>query len=292
MAPNIDYVARVNRAVDHVLAHLDEALPLERVAKVAAFSPYHFHRVFKALMGETLHAFVKRVRLDRALLAMEQGERSLSRIALDHGFASPSDFSRSFKQRFGASPSAFDLVGHRRAGRAASGARYRLERLPPGSDAPGLEVVIRALPPRRLAYLRVLRPYEPGRVVDAAARLVGWAEARGCADSPWYGYQWDDPDLVDHALCRYDVAVEIDQELAAQGEVGRLDLPAMTVAEIALDGDLQLEQRALDWLYETWLPSSGWAPDDHPCFEAWDGRPFAHGTERFTLRVQLPVRER
>lgn len=50
-----------------------------------------------------------------------------------------------------------------------------------------------------------------------------------------------------------------------------------------------LEMRALDWLFGTWLPASGFVPTEQPCFEAWNGRPFAHGTERFALRLQLPV---
>ena len=64
----------------------------------------------------------------------------------------------------------------------------------------------------------------------------------------------------------------------------------MIVAEIEIRGDLELELRALQWLYGTWLPRSGYVPDDHPGFEAWIGRPFAHGIEHFEIRVQLPVR--
>jgi AraC family transcriptional regulator len=61
------------------------------------------------------------------------------------------------------------------------------------------------------------------------------------------------------------------------------------VAELELRGDAGLELRALDWLYTTWLPSSGFSPDHQPCFEAWIGRPFAHGTAHFELRLHLPV---
>jgi hypothetical protein len=75
-----------------------------------------------------------------------------------------------------------------------------------------------------------------------------------------------------------------------KGEVGRFRFPPMVVAEVEIRGGLDLELRALHWLYGTWLPRSRYVPDDHPCFEAWIGRPFAHGTERFELHVQLPIR--
>lgn len=64
----------------------------------------------------------------------------------------------------------------------------------------------------------------------------------------------------------------------------------MRVAELALDGGIELEVRALRWAFQTWLPQSGFEPDAHPCFEAWDERPFADGMDRFRLRLQLPVR--
>jgi len=70
----------------------------------------------------------------------------------------------------------------------------------------------------------------------------------------------------------------------------RYEFPAMRVAEVAIAGDIQLETRAIDWLFGTWLPQSGLDPDDQPAFEAWEGQPFAHGFEHFELRCQLPVR--
>jgi AraC family transcriptional regulator len=64
----------------------------------------------------------------------------------------------------------------------------------------------------------------------------------------------------------------------------------MRVAQVEVRGGIDLEIRALQFLYGTWLPRSGYVPDDHPGFEAWIGRPFAHGMEYFELFAQLPVR--
>jgi AraC family transcriptional regulator len=121
---NLDYVHRVNRAIDHVTCHLAEPLPLEDVARVACFSPYHFHRIFRSLVGETLHAFVKRARLERAVqLISHGGGASLTEIALACGFSSSSDFSRSFRSHYGVPPSVFDVEQLRRTRRPAGDAR-------------------------------------------------------------------------------------------------------------------------------------------------------------------------
>ncbi len=294
---SVDYVSRVNLAIDHIVGNLARPLPLEDVAGVAAFSPFHFHRIFQSLVGETPGQFVKRLRLERALSIMSQApRRSLTEIALDCGFASSSDFSRSFKQRYGVPPSVFDIASWRDSKRddlrAIAGdpaSHHHLQRLPPGENPDGFEVQLRDLPARTVAYLRVLAPYQGSGVIDAVQRLLAWADERDLADGQWLGYQWDNPDIVALKDCRYDVAVEVDH-VEPDGDIGRFDFPPMRVAQVTLRGDINLEQRALDWLFGTWLPTSGYVPDDQPCFEAWIGRPFAHGMEHFELHAQLPVR--
>ncbi|MCP3915637.1 MAG: AraC family transcriptional regulator [bacterium] len=288
-----DYVLRVNRAVDYILGHLDQPLKLDLVARAACFSPFHFHRIFRALMGETLSQFVKRTRLERAvsLLTHDPG-RSLTDVAFACGFSSSSDFSRSFRQRYGVPPSAFDVDvfrAQRRADWQAPGsACHGLERLPPGENPDGFEVQLRRLPPRCVAYIRVMDSFRPGVVADAVGRLVEWAEERGLADGQWLGYMWDDPEIVAPADCRYDVGLEV-ADVTAAGEVGRLEFPAMLVAQVEVRGPIELEMRAIDWLFRTWLPRSSYVPTDQPCFEAWIGRPFAHGDQHFELLAQVPV---
>ena len=140
-----------------------------------------------------------------------------------------------------------------------------------------------------MAYIRVDRPYDGDNAVSAVWRLLDWAERSGLADGQWLGYQWDNPEVTSLEDCQYYVAVEAEL-FTACGEVGRYRFPPMTVAEVAVCGGLDLELRALQWLYGSWLPRSGLVPDDQPGFEAWRGRPFAHGTEYFELDAQLPIR--
>jgi AraC family transcriptional regulator len=297
LATTATYIERINRAIDHVVTHLHEPLRLRHLSRTALLSPFHFHRVFQALVGETPSDFVKRLRLEKALGIMARPRApSLTSIALACGFATSSDFSRCFKQRFDVPPSTFDIIAWRQARgdeleatveQAAQ--RSRPKRLPPRLNPDKFKVRIRELPARSVAYIRVSRPYEGKAVVEAAERLVAWAEHQGLADGQWLGYQWDNPEITALEDCRYYVAVEADR-FTPKGDVGRFRFPPMLVTEVDMRGGIDLELRALQWLYGAWLPRSGFVPDDHPCFEAWIGRPFSHGTEYFEIRVQLPVR--
>jgi AraC family transcriptional regulator len=217
-------------------------------------------------------------------------------VALACGFASSSDFSRSFRAHYGVPPSEFDVEGFRLSRREAiqesvapPEERHRLARLPAGDNRDGFAVTLRKLPPRRVAYIRVHRPYEDDHVSQAVTRLLAWAEARGLADGQWLGYQWDDPEIVVLEKCRYDVGLEVPGTTRAAGEVGITEFPPFQVAEVEIAGSVELELRALDWLFRTWLPGSGYAPAHQPMFEAFTGRPFAHGRDYFELRVQLPI---
>jgi len=292
-----DYIERVNRAIDHIVRHLDQPLPLEDVARVAYFSPFHFHRIFRTMVGETLSQFVKRLRLERALyLLSHHPKKRLTDVALECGFSSSSDFSRSFRQRYGVPPSAFDIETFRAnrreewtAAMSDAGTWHRLERLPAGENPDGFEIELRTLPARTVAYIRVAEPFRPGAVDGTAERLIAWAEERGLADGQWLGYMWDDPEIVAHADCRYDVGLEV-PDVEPSGEIGRFEFPEMTVAQVEVRGTIDLEQRAIDWFFRTWLPSSGYVPADQPNFEAWIGRPFAHGFEHFEILGQFPVK--
>lgn len=297
--PTNDYLVRTNRVIDFVQQNLDQPLRLAQLAEVACFSPCHFHRVFKALTGETLADFVKRSRLQRALSLMHRHpERSLTEVALDVGFSSSSEFSRSFKRNYGIAPRDFDLERLKRTQRDALVATIaeaesppRLERLAPGRNPDGFEAELVDLPARTVVYTRVFDPYRPEVVERAAQEMVDWARARGLAHGQWLGYMWDDPDVVPLSDCRYDVGLVVPPATVPEQNLGLLRLPPMRVAQLELDGDIELEQRALDWLFGTWLPNSSFLPTDQPCFEAWLGLPFEHGVERFTLAIQLPIVE-
>ncbi|MDN3664778.1 GyrI-like domain-containing protein [Algibacter miyuki] len=104
-----DYIKRVNLALSFIDTHLNSnVLSLESISEVASFSPFHFHRIFKIIIGETLNSYINRKRLEQAAAALiHKKDLTVTEIAMQSGFSSNSSFSRAFKKFYAVSPSVF-----------------------------------------------------------------------------------------------------------------------------------------------------------------------------------------
>ena len=104
-----EYIHRINLALNFIDTHLDaDELSLETISKVAFFSPFHFHRIFKAIIGETLKMYIGRRRIEKAVaLLFHKNNLSITEVSLLVGFNSHASFSRAFKKFYGVSPLEF-----------------------------------------------------------------------------------------------------------------------------------------------------------------------------------------
>lgn len=97
-------VQKGRQAMDEMLT---ENLPLKNIARLAQLSPFHFHRAFRAIFGETPHAYRTRRRLERAARLLAETDCPVIDVCLDTGFESAGSFSTLFRRRYGASPTEF-----------------------------------------------------------------------------------------------------------------------------------------------------------------------------------------
>ncbi|MFD1903057.1 helix-turn-helix transcriptional regulator [Paenibacillus rhizoplanae] len=109
-ALELEYRYRVNHVVNYMEEHLTDPLTLKEVSDVGAFSPFHFHRVFKAVMGENVHGFTRRIRIEKAIkLLLFHPNRSITDIALDCGLQTPAHFLQSVPRAY--RPECFRMPG-------------------------------------------------------------------------------------------------------------------------------------------------------------------------------------
>ena len=102
-----DYADRIERVHAYLAEHLDRDVDLDRLAAIACFSPFHFHRIYHALQGETVAESVRRMRLHRAALDLIDGAVPVARIAARAGYGSQAAFTRAFRSAYGAPPATY-----------------------------------------------------------------------------------------------------------------------------------------------------------------------------------------
>ena len=105
---NEEYIKRINTVFEYIDDNLDSELSLETIAKIAFYSPYHFHRIFKIITHETLNNYITRRRIEKsAALLLHKKEITISDLVTQFGFTSISTFTRAFKNYYGESPTSF-----------------------------------------------------------------------------------------------------------------------------------------------------------------------------------------
>ncbi|MEM7800907.1 MAG: AraC family transcriptional regulator [Chloroflexota bacterium] len=108
---------RIKEIRTYIWNHSDEPLDREQIARVSGYSVVHLHRIFTAWTGESVSAYIRRVRMQKAAKKLMLGESDVTTIALDSGYETHAAFSKVFKAHFGVTPSAFkgihrDGAGH------------------------------------------------------------------------------------------------------------------------------------------------------------------------------------
>lgn len=289
------YHQRINAVIDFVRVHLEEDLSLATLADVAGFSPFHFHRIFKALTDETLNDLVTRLRLERAAaLLRATPDESITTVAFACGFNSVATFSRAFKRHYGLTASSWDrksrLENSKIDQRLPGFPRYTMEELDAMAKSERYRVTIRHLPAQRLAYIRIYDSYSDFTEVTAAyTRLIDWYRTRGgkLSATTLYGMSQDDPEITPLHLCRFDWCLQVPMDWKAEGEVAIVDFPACTVASIHVHGDIAQEDRALQYLFRYWLPHSRYQPANLPGMEIYRQQP--PGWQHYDMDCAIPV---
>jgi AraC family transcriptional regulator len=184
---HIPWTERMLDTLEFIQQHLDEPLDPHELAGRTHFSPHHFHRVFRGMVGESVMEHVRRLRLERAAFRLKYGESPVTQIAFQSGYDSHEAFTRAFRARFGAAPSEW------RAQAIADDATF----------------TVRDEPARRCLTLRHVGAY--GDLSGVWTTLMGYAVQHQLVRSvpQTYGLVYDDPEITAPTHCRYDAALRI-----------------------------------------------------------------------------------
>jgi AraC family transcriptional regulator len=283
------YQERILRTLVHIQAHLDEPLELETLAGIACFSPFHFHRIFRGMVGEPVQEHVRRLRLERAASRLKFQPLPITELAFEAGYESHEAFTRAFHAMFKVPPSQFHSTRQSDPD-SPSGVHFESTA---GYHAPeygaGLPVQVKTLSPQSILFLRHVGPY--GEVGATWSRLCAWAGPRGLMgpNTRFVGISWDDPDVTPADKLRYDAALTLSRPVAPEGEFGVTELAGGDYAVVQHRGPYESLGRTYQALLGGWLPGSGKELRDAPCFEVYLNSPQTARPEDLLTLIHVPL---
>lgn len=267
MPAKTDIERRFDRVIAHIDAHLDQALPLDVLASIAAYSAFHFHRQFAAFYGINVGHYIRLMRMRRAahMLAFRPNIPVLQ-IALDAGYEGPEAFARAFRQIHGLAPRDFRNAPNWEGWQAPYHALLSVRRNTMQNTIAN-DVTIIDFPETRTACLDHLGP--PARIGETIQRFIAWRKTHHLHPSKHatFNIVWCNPDDTPPDQFRMGLCVTTTQTLSAEDEKAglySLTIPSGRCAKLRhIGSDQTLGDSALA-LYRDWLPQSGETPGDFP----------------------------
>jgi len=284
------YKERMVRVLEYILKNLDEPMPLADLAGVACFSPYHFHRIFRGIMGRSVIEHVRLLRLERAAGSLLESAKPIIQIALDAGYESHEAFSRAFRKKYGLSPSRFRRtsgVDCRRHGNEMD--RLVTQMGQPFAGEVIVNVTIKTVAAKRVAYMEHRGPYnECGGTWDRFLPELGKRGLLG-GENLILGLCHNDPEVTPPEDIRYDACVVVDDDFQAEGEIKVQVIEGGEYAVTTHFGPYHQLNLSYAALAGSWLPNSGRELRSAPAYEIYITDPEGTEPEDMITDIYMPL---
>jgi AraC family transcriptional regulator len=278
------YIERIDRVVGYLNEQTEATLTLQALADIAGVSRFHFHRLYRAITGETPSATLRRLRLARAAGMLKDTQKPITEIAFDAGYESSQAFSKAFRRATGSSAS-----GLRRDERRLDAVIAELSspRQRPTRNTVAVRLV--SVEPFKVIASRHVGPQKG--LFSAYGELFRWAEKRGWAKDlrGIFGVAIDDPGSVPEEACRFDCCFDFGPDVKPENDFRELVLGGGLYAVTRHVGPYEGLEEKSDCLYGTWLPASGYTLRDVTGFNRYLADPDSAPPEKWETDICIPV---
>ena len=275
-----DYTQRINKVVAYINDHLDESLDLKTLAEVAALSEFHFHRVFKALKGESIGAHISRLRIEAAARLLRYSALSIEDIAFNIGYEAPAALSKAFKNQYGITPTQY----------RTNKDIYIMKKEIINPDLALKAPKIMELEPKNLIYVALTGEY--GTLDYGKAYEQLWAVVKSQKlftkgiESICVSY--DDPKITEASLQRSEICLSIHKPAHPEGEVSCKTLAGGKYAVFFYQGSYTHLSAVYDAAMR-WVIDSEYEIREEPTFEKYLNDSRRTPEEKLKTEVYIPI---
>lgn len=275
---------RVNRVLQFIQNHLDENLDLISLSEMSCYSPFHFHRIMRAYLGESLGVYIQRARLGAAVHLLKLSNVPVSEVALKVGYDTPSSFNKAFRKRFGFSPTYF------RENQNVELPFDHVKLKETSMEGISMKPTFVSLPDQKVIYVSAIGPYNKSakEAWDAVCAFAGRNHLFG-ANSQFYGLSYDDPTVTEPDKCRYEACLTVPTEVKPNGKVGYKVIAGGKFAVFLVKGPHTKLISAYNYIYGTWVIESKVELGDAVCMEKYLNSPSEVKPQDLLTEIYVPM---
>ena len=281
------YTTAISKVVDYIYKSTDKQLSIQELAEVANFSKYHFHRIFTAYTGESLTAFVKRIRLEKSATMLTFSNTNITEIALAYGYETPSAYTKAFKNQFGINPSEYKIA-KKQVFATKNSTKYQnnLRRI----------IMDNFVGIKELEDLNVISVSKTGNYTSSAC--AAWSELCKFAyskkllnqDTKMIGVGYDSPNVTAEENLRYDACFTVKVPIAVEGNVVNNTITGGKYAVFLHKGAYEKLNDTYSAIFTQWLPSSNYKLRNLPLFDVYlNKNPARTKPENLRTEIYVPI---
>lgn len=276
-----EYQKQINIIVEYISNNLGEELDLNTLAEKANFSPFHFHRIVKAFLGEPIGTFIVRLKVETAARLLRYTDLPVQDIAFRVGYDVPSSLTKVFKSFYGISPVEF-----------RNNKNYTIMR--PALINENLNIKapkIQKIESKQIIYISLLGEYSSLDFSGTWKKLWQFVKENKLftAGIEHLCIYYNDPKITASEKLRTDICLVVHKSVEPKGEVGIRQMEGGKYAVFAYQGAYEHLGSVYDTIYGEWLPEGGYKLRDVPVFEKYLNNPDNTAPEKLKTEIYLPV---
>lgn len=290
------YWSRLNEVIEYINHHLSDDLKIEKLADIACFSTFHFHRIFKAIIDESPYDYIHRLRLEKAAqIIIFNPSVKLSEVVFECGFNSLENFSRQFKRKYGFTARTLkkdeSLRNSRIYQKTPEKSFYHVFEKSRQLPDYHFEAVVEERQALRVASVKGIFGEDGSGLVQAYHDLMDWANKNKYFNqqSVRIGLSRDYHEITNPSQFRYDHCLSVPTDAQGEGKVGIIEIAGGTYVGVKVQGDIYRVAQAWEYLYRMWLPKSKYQPRHLPALEIFLKGPEEIGWDQFDLKCCIPI---